>query len=362
MRKKEIRKMWIVLVIAVIVLFCFIIVIFPSGSGEIPLFYSGDGKELPDSLSEKCYLEVDGDRLGMILLAKDVSSPVLLVCGGGPGIAQYLLEDMYPSRLADLFTVCYFEYRGTGLSYDTHMEASDMTTERYVADILAVTEYLKERFNQEKIYLMGHSFGSYVALKTVDQYPNNYAAYLAMSQLCDQEESEYQAYDYMVEQYAQMGKKSMTKKFENYPIRASEEIYEKYFSSPLRDKGMHELGVGTTHDMSNVITGIFLPSLKCTAYTRMERIHIWQGKMKSSSFPVTKDAWQFNAFDSVQSIQVPVYFFAGKYDRTCSYALQEKYYQQIEAPEKEFYSFENAAHSPIYEEPEQAEEYLNLIR
>lgn len=148
----------------------------------------------------------------------------------------------------------------------------------------------------------------------------------------------------------------MVEKFEKCPIRESEEMYEKYVSSLLRDTAMHELGAGTTRDMNSVITGIVLPSMKCKSYTWQERINIWKSKINSSKFPVTEDAWHFNAFDKVPELQIPIYFFAGKYDYTCCYSLQKEYYEYVEAPKKEFYTFENSAHSPIFEKPEEAME------
>lgn len=344
-----------------LVLLILVVIIFPPSTGKIPQFYDNHGKVLPNSIAEKSFLNVDDAQLGMVLLGKDVSRPVLLVCGGGPGIAQYLLEYKYPSGLTDLFTVCYLEYRGTGLSYDADIDTASLTTQQYVEDVLAVTEYLKQRFSQEKIYIMGHSFGSYVALKTVQQAPEHYTAYIAMSQICDQKESEALAYDYMKEQYSLLGNKKMAEKFVYGDIRQSEEAYDAYLSSSLRDTAMHQLGVGSTHEMRNVITGILLPSLRCTHYTPKERLTIWRGKISSSSFPVQKDALHFNAFEGVKSLQLPIYFFAGEYDYTCCYTLQKAYYQQIDAPLKRFYTFENAAHSPIYEEPEVAKKYLQEI-
>ena len=150
-------------------------------------------------------------------------------------------------------------------------------------------------------------------------------------------------------------------KFENYPIRESDEMYTKYFSSSLRDTAMHELGVGTTRDMDSVITGIFLPSLKCKAYTWEERINIWKGKRMATQFPVVRDATHFNAFNEVTSLQIPIYFFAGKHDYTCCFDLQYEYYKQIESPIKEFYVFEHSAHSPIFEEPEDAAKLFEKI-
>ena len=360
MQRKRVCKMIIVfaLLIAVLVM---VLAVFPPSKGEIPPFRDVDGEIIPNSISEKCFLEVDGGKLGMIILAKDIKNPVLLVCGGGPGIPEYLLETGYPSGLADRFVVCYLEYRGTGLSYNSQVKAEDMTTERYLSDVVAVTGYLSERFEKEKIYIMGHSFGSYIALKTTRQYPDLYNAYIAMAQNCDQRESEYLAYDYMKAQYTQQGNAKMLRKFEQCPIRESEQMYEKYFTSSLRDTAMHDLGVGTTRDMDSVIKGIFFPSLRCKAYTWQERIHIWQGKALSTQFPVVEESIHFNAFDEVPSLQIPVYFLAGKYDYTCCYDLQYQYYEHISAPEKAFYVFEDSAHSPVFEEPECAAEVFSHI-
>lgn len=353
--------MKIVFITVVLILILLIIIIFPPSTGKIPKFYDNNGELLTNSISEKCYLKVDDVQLGMIILAKDMSNPILLVCGGGPGIPEYLLENIYPSKLVDKFTVCYLEYRGTGLSYNSDINISDMTTERYVTDILEVTNYLRKRFSQDKIYILGHSFGSYVAIKTIQKYPEYYYAYIAMSQICNQKESEYRAYNYMKKQYELSANNKMLKKFAEYPIHESDEMCKKYFSSSLRDTAMHDLGVGTTHDMRSVITGIFFPSLKCIAYTWQERINIWRGKSVAASFPVAEECLQFNALDDITALQIPIYFFAGKYDYTCCYTLQKEFYEQIDAPEKQFFIFENAAHSPIYEEAEKAGKFLQEI-
>lgn len=361
MQRKRAYKRMIAFVVVMVILVALVMIIFPPSKGEMPQFQDDNGEILSDSISEKCYLEINGEKLGMILLAKDKNKPVLLVCGGGPGIPEYLLESGYPSTLSDEFVVCYLEYRGTGLSYNCDINIADMTTERYIADIAAVTNYLCERFSQKKIYILGHSFGSYAAIKTVQQYPEYYYAYIAMSQNCNQKESEYRAYDYMKSQYELLGNDKMAEKFEKIPIRESEEMYEEYFSSSLRDTAMHELGVGTTRDMNSAISGIFFPSLKCKAYTWQERINVWRGKAVSTQFPVVAESIQFNAFEEVPSLQVPIYFFAGQYDYTCCYSLQKEYYEQIDAPEKEFYTFEDSAHSPVYEEPERAQQILRKI-
>jgi pimeloyl-ACP methyl ester carboxylesterase len=349
--KKKMKLLLIPLIIILIAVLVFLIVL-PPGSGKLPKGHA---------FSEKTKLEVDGANLGLILLSDNTDNPVLLVCGGGPGIPEYLMEHLYPSVLPEYFTVCYWDYRGTGLSYDSNVNPDDMTTERFLKDTQAVTDYLKERFGQEQIYIMGHSFGTYVALNTAKQHPENYIAYLAMSQTCNQYQSEVLAYDYMRGCYEKQGNQSMVSKFDAYKIKESEEDYKAYCKSSLRDKAMHSLGVGTTADMDNVISDLFFPSLRMTAYTQGERINLWKGKGASGKFAVHNDSRNFNAFEAVKELEIPVYFFAGENDMTCCTSLQKEYYEALEAPEKQFYLYEGCAHSPIYEDAGRTREILGEI-
>lgn len=297
----------------------------------------------------------------MFLAGQDKEKPVLLFLGGGPGIPEYLLETRYRSGLEEDFIVCYLEYRGTCCSYRSDIPPGMLTTERFIQDAAGVTRCLQERFHQEKIYLMGHSFGTYIGLLTAFRYPALYHGYIAMSQITDQERSEKLAYHYMVEQYRKAGNKRMVRRFERYPILKDADAYQAYFHSPLRDQAMHALGIGTMRDMRSVISGIFLPSLLCRSYTLTERVNIWRGKALCAKAPVSEQAGKFNAFRAVPRLHIPIYFLAGFYDYTCSYALQKEYFEQIQAPEKEFYTFEHSAHSPLFEEQARAKQILRHI-
>ena len=61
----------------------------------------------------------------------------------------------------------------------------------------------------------------------------------------------------------------------------------------------------------------------------------------------------------IQSIQVPVYFFQGKYDMIKPTVLVEEFYNQLDAEKgKEFIVLENSAHVPMLEEKERYEDLL----
>ena len=346
--------MFIAITAALICIVVLVCIILPPSLGTTQPFLDNAGNVMEGSISEKAYVEINGTSLGMFIMAKDYNNPVLLILGGGPGIPEYLLEYYYPTGLENKFVVCYLEYRGTSLSYSADISSSTMTTEQYIADVVGITIYLSERFGQKKIYLMGHSFGTYVGLLAASQYPELYHAYIAMAQITDSLASEKLAYTYMLEQYEAAGNTKMVEKLEGYPILTADEAYREYTTSSVRDTAMHELGVGTMHNMDSVITGIFFPSLRCKVYTPYQRINIWRGKTFPQTTSVAVDARQFNSFEKVASLEIPIYFFAGKFDYTCNYDMQKAYYNQVAAPLKGFYTFENSAHSPLFEEPGQA--------
>lgn len=359
---KRRKKIMAIILAVVIILVAVALIIMPPSSGKMKPILDENGNVLEGSISEKTYVDINGTKLGMYIEGCDKTKPVLLFLGGGPGLPEYLLEKMYPTKLKEEFVVCYLEYRGTSLSYNKDIDPKTMTTDQYVDDVVSVTNYLKDRLNQDKIFLIAHSFGTYIGINTVKLHPELYYAYIPMSQMCSQKESELLAYDYMVDKYKEQGNDSKVKELLKYDIKNSQRDYDKYRISMVRDGGMHDLGIGTTHDMKSVITEILFPSLRCTVYSPSERLNIWRGKSFAQVTSVADGAWSFNAFDEVKELKLPVYFLAGEYDYTCCYSLQKQYYDELVAPHKEFYSFENPAHSPLFEENEKAMEIMVNIR
>ncbi|MBE0410011.1 MAG: alpha/beta fold hydrolase [Anaerolineales bacterium] len=60
-----------------------------------------------------------------------------------------------------------------------------MAFDQSVSDADELTQLLKQRFNQEEIYLVGHSWGSHLGIMLAKAYPEDYHAYIGVSQLVD---------------------------------------------------------------------------------------------------------------------------------------------------------------------------------
>jgi pimeloyl-ACP methyl ester carboxylesterase len=285
---------------------------------------------------------------GMFIVGKDVNNPVLLYLHGG--IPDYFLTQNYPTGLEDYFTVVWWEQRGSGLSFNKDASSDSVTTDQLIADTLAVTNYLRDRFGKDKIYLMGHSGGTFIGIQATAQAPELYYAYIGVAQMENQLESEKLAYDYMLLKFKENGNTKMVRKLEAAPVTMTEGVPDGYLA--IRDGAMHLLGIGTMHDMKSILSGIFLPSLTFRGYTLTEKINLWRGKSQTGVSSMWGDIITTDLSKKVPKLEIPVYFFSGIYDYTCSYTLSKDYFEKIQAPIKGFYTFEKSAHSPIFEEPE----------
>lgn len=347
-----------ILVISLFLLYAFILVgtLRLCSPGKPISFVNKNGNPLTASISEKIWVPINGVEQGMFIKGKDKTKPVLLFLHGGPGMPEYAISREYQLVLEEHFVVCWWEQRGTGLSYSSAITPESLTFGQLIADVIEVSKYLRKRFVQDKIYLMAHSGGTFIGIQAAAKAPELFHAYLAMAQITNQLESEKRAYHYMIEQFTRLGNQKMLRKFRKYPVDQlnSPAYYE------MRDAPMHQLGIGTTRKMKSVISGVFWPVMLNKEYTFAEKINIWRGK----SF-TTKNAGLWNELvqtdltQKVEKLEIPVYFFHGKHDYTTNYDLAKAYFEKIQAPLKKFYTFEQSAHSPLFEEPDKMKFILN---
>ena len=214
------------------------------------------GNPLPGSISEKIHIHINGVEQGMFIKSRDSTNPVLLYLHGG--MPDYFLTKKYPTGLEDYFTIVWWEQRGSGLSYSADIPPETLTLEQMISDTREVTNYLRKRFNQDRIYLMGHSGGTFIGIQAAARMPGLYHAYIGVAQMSFQLKSEMLAHDYMLKKFKESDNRKMIRKLEAAPV-TMDGASKAYLA--LRDPAMHILGIGTTHGMNSVITGIFLPSL-----------------------------------------------------------------------------------------------------
>lgn len=137
--------------------------------------------------------------------SKNSSKPVLLFLHGGPGGSAMSKLRYFNSDLEDYFTVVNWDQRGAGKSYSRSIPEEMFNIEQFVADTVEMTFYLKERFETEKIYLLGHSWGTIIGIMAAYQYPHLYHAYIGTAQVVEPGRGEQISYQYALEAASEEG-------------------------------------------------------------------------------------------------------------------------------------------------------------
>lgn len=352
----RVLKIMVATIISLVtIVIALVIFLFAVSHGKALPFRDENGEVVKGSISEKIFVIINGFNTGMFIKGIDSTKPVLLFIHGGPGMPEYAISREYEQVLEKHFVVCWPEQRGAGMSYKSEIDISSLTFETAIEDIIATAKYLKQKFGKDKIYLMAHSGGTFAAIQAADRAQELFHAYIAVSQISNQLKSEKMAYKYMIEQFTEANDKKTLRKFS--PFSPENLDNPKYYV--MRDAPMHKLGIGTTREMKSVVKGVFIPVMLCREYTLKEKINIWRGKyLITAKAGLWSKLVKTDLKQKVTELKIPIYFFGGKYDYTTSSSLAREYFMQIEAPLKGFYTFENSAHSPIFEEPLKAEDII----
>lgn len=291
-------------------------------------------------------VELGGLDQYVMTRGSDIHNPILLFLHGGPGYSQISFARKYQEKLEEHFVVVNWDQRGSGMSYTFGIPTETMNREQFVEDSKALIDHLCNQYDDEKIYLAGHSWGSELGLYVIDRYPERVAAFISLGQVVNGTEGELLSYDFVVEQ-AQ----------ENRNTKALEEL-EKIgrppYQNPVSDTITQRKWLGKYGGVErkvNTMRDIILSSVFSTEYSGIDGLKLALG----SKF-TAETMWGHNAdvdfIRDLPEVKVPIYFCAGRYDYNTPSVLIEDYYDHISAPKKELIWFEESAHFPHFEEPE----------
>ncbi|PKA17050.1 alpha/beta fold hydrolase [Leptospira haakeii] len=263
---------------------------------------------------------------------------------GGPGTAQIFFSRKPQRKLEDHFIVVNWDQRGAGKSYSESIKESDMTINTFLHDSQELIEYLINRFNKKKIFLVGHSWGSILGIKLAAARPDLIFAYIGIGQIVNMQKGETISYNYTLGQAI---------KFENYKaIRELKRIglppYSDLNSAGIQRKWLSKFN-GTMRN-GNIFRTIFM-NMSLSDVSISYLIKFIKGIMFSLK-NLENEQMSVNIMQKVRKLDVPVYFCEGKYDYTVPFELVEEYIEILEAPQKKIIWFENSGHLPNFEEPE----------
>lgn len=302
-------------------------------------------------------ISIEGQKFGMFLSDINTAKPFILYVHGGPGSPEYALfqHKLSKSYFSD-FNVCYYDQRGSGLSFKTK---EPLTLSSHINDVLKIANYLRVTYNHKKIILMGHSFGTFLCIKAIHIQPEIFSSYIGISQLVNPLESEFKIYEKLLKlsisiedevgyQLLQANKSEM---------KSMTYHYMKNIKTPLIMK--HKIGL-MHQDLSETFILKTLLLSKC--YSVKEKIYYIRG-LKRTHNEIFNSIKKINLNNNFIDINIPILLVHGEHDGQVSLECAQEFFEHLKQDSKKFLIIKNSAHFPNIEKPELFEssviEFLN---
>lgn len=334
-----------------IIIFALVFIIWTKSPGKTDPITDGQDKELKGSISIIEVVELGGQKQYLIVRGADATKPVMLFLHGGPGSPEFAFMKHYNQAIENDFVMVYWEQRGAGKSYSKHIPAETMNLEQLVSDTKELSEYLINRFHKEKIYIMGHSWGSFLGIVTVWHHPELYHAFFGIGQVAHQYRAEQISFDWVKDQADRRKDKKAIKVLAEMTFPDSLASMDEWKNFLMRErKYVQAFGGGITREMKGMWPAVKIV-FNTREYTLSDKVNFTNGSMFS-----LKHLWpsviHANLFHDIDSIKIPVYVFQGIHDYQTPYVVAKDFFDQLKAPEKDFFTFQHSAHSPLFEETE----------
>lgn len=303
-----------------------------------------NGDTIDSLVNEKSFILLGGEEQYVEISGASSKNPVLLFLHGGPGWPQTPHLRYFNAGLTKSVTLVAWEQSGCGQSFINNPNPKNLSLNQLVADAHELTLILKKKFNQDKIYLAGFSWGSVLGMHLIDQYPEDYAAYFGISQIIDMNRSIELSRAWIKQQAHIKGDKQMLKDVEklekkdtsfcNTPLNCFFKKYEmlsKYNGAIYKKESEDQIKIAET---------------KYEDYKNYD----WLKGFFYSADRLGNVIFETN-FTKLRQLKVPVYFFVGRHDWSLPGAVTQEYFNTLTAPKKEIVWFEQSGHECLEEEP-----------
>jgi pimeloyl-ACP methyl ester carboxylesterase len=247
----------------------------------------------------------------------------------------------FNAALEDVFTVVYWEQRGSGRSFARSIPRSSMTVERFVADLDELVDAVADRLGCEQVTILGHSWGSVLGVLYSHRFPERVAAYVGAAQIGDWPAAEASSYAFALAEAHRLRDRKAIRKLQ--AIGPPPYDWRSLFAErTLVQRLDGQLNARTLWTMAQM--------LRATEVSIVDLPDLIRG------FRFTLDAmWPetsaLNLVDLVPALQMPVFFFLARKDHFVPAETSVAYYDALTAPSKRLVWFEESGHELFADEP-----------
>jgi pimeloyl-ACP methyl ester carboxylesterase len=314
---------------------------------SVPPIRDASGKAVPGSIASLEKVRINGSDQWIEIRAWSPDKPVLLSIPGGPGQSDLALSRPTLGTLAKDFVVVAWDQRGIGKSYPSY-DPKTLNTKQAVADTIALTDYLRRRFDERKIYLFGESGGSIIGVLAVRQHPELYHAWIGSGQMVDPRETDLRIYHGLLAYAGKHRDTNLASTLRGYGPPPYKSVYAYGYVMGQYGKLAGDYTEPKAYTDALDKSGVGPFGVLGSEYTLPEKMNVVRGLI--DVFSAMYPQWRTIDFQrSAEQLKVPVYIFTGQHELAARRDLALNWFKRLKAPIKRLYDYPDAGHATAFE-------------
>jgi len=309
----------------------------------------------PDGIERLEAVNINGVDQWISVRSRNPGNPVLLVVHGGPGWVAMPTSWYFAQGWDEYFTVVQWDQRGAGKSYNPDHPVADLTIDQMKQDIDAVIGWVRSETRQDKIFLLGHSWGSWLGLDVARRHPEWLHAYIGAGQVIDMRESERRGWAWAMARARDTGNETAISELQSIAPYAEGGTPVPTSSLYLQRKWVNAFGGAAYNRPDASFEGAAMAL--SPDYTDQDVKQVW--KAQDVSVERLMPAIMETSMSSLAELEVPTFLLLGRHDINVSAGVAAEWFARLDAPHKRLVWFEHSAHEMLVEEPGKA--FLTLI-
>ena len=314
-----------------------------------------DGEPIAGSIAELTDVEIGGHDLSLMIRGHSADNPVMLFLAGGPGGTEMGAMRRHLAALERDFVVVTFDQRGSGRSYGQLDPTTTLTFDRAVSDTIEVTSHLRERFGDDKVHVVGQSWGTILGVLAVQQGPDLYEAFVGTGQMVSPVETDRIIYEDTLRWARDTDNVDVVDTLTEIgpPPYASILDYEPALSYE------HDV-YAYDHSRNSEGEGGFSENLVVEEYTLLEQVHNLGGFLDTFSV-LYPQIQHVDLRDDARRLDVPIYLVQGRHEARARAELADEWFDAVQAPRKQMIELDTSGHRPLFEQPERFHQVMTDI-
>ncbi len=311
-----------------------------------------------NAVDEAEYISIGGQDQYVLFMGKKADNPVILYLHGGPSSPDAFVTYAFADHLTDEYTFVAWDQRGCGRTYyqnaDTDPENSTVDFERALGDLDELVDYVRWRFGQDKVILMGHSYGTILGSRYAGLHPDKVSAYIGVAQMTSLEKTDIYSYENALALAGSEGKDTseMKKAYETF-------MQDRKLSSKMALRRLTDPYHPVEYPANLISLSVCSPYFGVDDFRwflkQLGDIDDYR-ELNRRLFDYT-DA--FDVYEEGMNYEMPAYFISGSDDWVCPADTVNAYVEQLSAPDKSFTVIKGCGHNVQYTKPR---EFADIVK